>query len=903
MQPLRTALFLAFAFSAFHCRAATFVVTNTADAGAGSLRQAILNANAAPGADVIEFNIPGAGAHTISPLSALPAMTGPVLIDGTSQPGFAGTPLIELSGDLAGITSSGLWLTGGNSAVAGMVINRFRNAGILIETNGSNFISGNFIGTDRAGTSAAGNFVGVLIDGAPQNSIGSGDPADRNVISGNTTYGVQLRDTTGNVLAGNFIGTDVTGFNRLGNGSHGLLVDGTSVANTVGGTLPGEGNLISANSGNGMLLLFSSGNVVEGNFVGTDANGKNRLGNGLCGVNIGGGGQNTIGGVEPGSPNLISANSVNGIEISGADGNVIQGNLIGTDLTGAQVLGNGVAGVFCYSANNLIGTAAAGARNIISANPTGIYLFGTSATGNSVEGNYIGTDLTGQFALGNGVGVVLDGAPANTIGGSDSASRNLISGNNGNGISITGSGAAGNVIQGNYVGTTMNGAAALGNATNGISATGGATTIGGTEPGEGNVISGNWGSGVVLSGSGQVVQGNIIGADAAGLYGISNLASGLVISGSDHTIGGDTGIGQNLISGNNQYGISLTGASNCVVLGNWIGTDISGSKPLGNYHGVIFQKGSHSNVVEGALICANAGAGIAFLGSETHFNAAVANLIGSSASGLPLGNGQGVWLGAGACNNFIGGVDDGEGNQISWNLGPGVLVQTSGTMSNSIRGNSIFANAGLGINLQASGESSDRVTLNDPLDADTGPNALQNYPVLTNVVYSPGLVLLQGYLRSTPNRTFELDLFSNTHTDPSGFGEGEFYHPLLDSSVDTDGAGYGEFTFQIGGTFSNQYFTATATDLTTGDTSEFSEGIGGLRISSVKKSGNDLKISFSTSLGFNYRIERATAQSATPSWSTVAGASNVLGTGGAVTVTDSGAASLPMRYYRAVFAP
>src|SRR6266487_5216768 len=131
MQPLRASLFIAFALSAFLSRGATFIVTNTADAGAGSLRQAILNANAAAGADVIQFNIPGPGTHTISPLSALPTVTGPLLVDGTSQPGFAGTPLLELSGDLAGITASGFWLTAGNSAVVGMVINRFRNAGIL----------------------------------------------------------------------------------------------------------------------------------------------------------------------------------------------------------------------------------------------------------------------------------------------------------------------------------------------------------------------------------------------------------------------------------------------------------------------------------------------------------------------------------------------------------------------------------------------------------------------------------------------------------------------------------------------------------------------------------------------------------------------------------------------------
>ena len=129
----------------------SFVVTNTNDSGLGSLRQAILDANANTGADNIRFLIPGAGVQTINLTSALPAITSPVVIDGTTQPGFAGSPIIELNGSgAAGAT--GLSITAGNSVVRGLVINRFAGEGIRLQTGGGNRIEGNYIGTNAAGT-------------------------------------------------------------------------------------------------------------------------------------------------------------------------------------------------------------------------------------------------------------------------------------------------------------------------------------------------------------------------------------------------------------------------------------------------------------------------------------------------------------------------------------------------------------------------------------------------------------------------------------------------------------------------------------------------------------------------------------------------------------------------------
>ncbi len=189
----------------------TFIVLNTNDGGADSLRQAILDANASAGIrDTIAFNIPGAGVHTIRPLTALPTITDPVTIDGTTQPGSGGTPAIELDGSAATPGSDGLVITAGGSTVRGLIINRFRatNAdgsgdgglGIILRTLGGNTIAGDYIGTDPTGTitdpdGTPGNAddlgnrgIGLFIDGSPDNTIGGTTAADRDLFAGNAYY-------------------------------------------------------------------------------------------------------------------------------------------------------------------------------------------------------------------------------------------------------------------------------------------------------------------------------------------------------------------------------------------------------------------------------------------------------------------------------------------------------------------------------------------------------------------------------------------------------------------------------------------------------------------------------------------------------------------------------------------
>ncbi|HYG23028.1 MAG TPA: Calx-beta domain-containing protein [Verrucomicrobiae bacterium] len=453
------------------------------------------------------------------------------------------------------------------------------------------------------------------------------------------------------------------------------------------------------------ISAVATNGVVEGCVIGIGPNNE-EWENWNSGVQISGSLYCRIGGTTPSARNVLSGNSGSGVTISGGGWNVVEGCLIGLDPGGTVDSGNFYAGVdIANSASNRIGGTIAAARNVIAGNNTyGVRLQDDGARANLIVGNYIGLSLNGTAAVPNGQGVNVSGARDTMIGGTTAAARNVISGNGGIGILVsTWVGPATNtVIQGNYIGTDAGGSVAVANATRGISVLVANTWIGGIEPGAGNLISGN---------------------------------------------------------GNNGVDISGAAATNVVVQGNRIGTDATGTLQVRN-------------------------------------------------------NGHGINITSNARFNRVGGATPGAGNLIAFNTSAGVAVLT-GT-NNSILGNSIFENAGLGIDVDSAG-----ATANDAADADSGANFRQNFPVLSYGVAGPGSGSVAGSFNSKPSRTYRLEFFSSPGCNPvNGYGEGKLLFGA--TNITTDAAGNANFTCTFPAVVSaGDVVTATATD-EFGNTSEFS---------------------------------------------------------------------------------
>lgn len=294
-------------------QAATFQVTTTADNGnnanptPGSLREAIISANNSPGTDTITFSI-GTGAQTIMPGSSLPVFTDPVIIDGTTQPGFNGAPIIELKGTNGGVGSVGLQINAGGCTVRGLVINSF-STGIFLPMKDGNLIVGNYIGTDITGALDFGNTnFGINVQGSNGNTIGGTTAADRNIISGNGNTGLRFSGSSSNIVFGNYIGVDITGALDLGNDNQGVRLE-NAFNNKIGGTGQGEGNIISGNADVGVLLVSAFSNIIAGNRIGTDATGTTNIGNDGGGIAVLSGSNNAI------LTNSIAYNGALGIDL------------------------------------------------------------------------------------------------------------------------------------------------------------------------------------------------------------------------------------------------------------------------------------------------------------------------------------------------------------------------------------------------------------------------------------------------------------------------------------------------------------------------------------------------------------------------------------------------------------
>jgi hypothetical protein len=324
--------------------ATTYTVTSTADSGPGSLRQAITDANTNPGADTIAFGIVGSGVHTIQPLSALPAITGSVTIDGYTQPGAsantnpAGQGLntvlgIEIDGTNAGAAPC-LLAAADDVTIRGLVVNRCTDRAIATTGAHTDFVlEGCFIGTNAAGTQALAPYGGGVNPRSQTNArVGGTTPAARNLVSGDGLFGDHIafglgitQPVSNSVVAGNLVGTDITGLLLLAPAQLSMHTGG-GTNNVVGGTAAGARNVFV-----GEIFVGGTGNRIEGNFVGLDVTGTIVIHTSSNGISLNtSANNNTIGGSAAGAGNRVGGSINSGILLNG-DGNVVQGNQVGTD--------------------------------------------------------------------------------------------------------------------------------------------------------------------------------------------------------------------------------------------------------------------------------------------------------------------------------------------------------------------------------------------------------------------------------------------------------------------------------------------------------------------------------------------------------------------------------------------
>ena len=433
----------------------------------------------------------------------------------------------------------------------------------------------------------------------------------------------------------------------------------------------------------------------------------------------------------------------------------------------------------------------------------------------TVTSCYIGTDATGSTAMGNYIGLeFISGSDHCTIGGNTLADRNVISGNEHIGIRLLDVRYC--TVSANLIGTDRTGAYAVPNA-DGMSMEGAVQycTIGGTTEAERNIISGNLDYGLPLFGVGateNIIIGNYIGTDITGSYAVGNTYGVLCDDGSfSNRVGGPTAAERNIISGNVGYGVFLynNGTSRNLIQNNYIGTDRTGMQAVANTAGIIIDGISYSNIIDDNIISGNLQSGIGINITGSDSNRIVRNKIGVNAANQPLPNGMdGIRISQGPIGTQIGGSQD-EGNIIAHNGACGVYVTNPSCVRNRISCNSFHDNGSLAIDLYQPG-----VTANDAGDSDAGANNLLNYPTIQTVTYNQSSHTVSGTL-DTPNPTaIEIQLYVAA-VDHSAYGEGMTY---LKSVTPTAS---GTWSATVEGYPSDTYFTALSID-TQGNTSEFS---------------------------------------------------------------------------------
>jgi hypothetical protein len=512
----------------------TFVVTTADESGPGSLADVIAAANASAGADRVTFSLPPGGVRSIVLSERLPGFNEPVTIDATTQPGFAGVPLVEVTGnDTTYGGPSGLRFFGGRSAVRGLSITN-TNYYSLVEfsDNGSNILEGNWIGVAPEGGHDGSDTSGILVNNVPGTVVGGTAAPARNIIAPSSGSGVWITGmrAAGTIVQGNYFDLDATGEGLVGGGFIHVAID--EAPNTrVGGTEPGARNCF-AYTGTGVAArgANATGTIVQGNLFGSNAAGTRRL-TLSSGVEIREGAAATIGGTATRAGNVISGARSWGVVAVGSDtvDTLVQGNFIGTDITGTTAIPNDDNGVITGTASRtVVGGATPSARNVISGNGddhfggrgSGIAVYG--GLGDSpglvlVQGNYVGTDATGTRAIPNQAEGIVFSDVSNV-----SLLDNVVSGNRGAGVRICAGCvstltplSAKNRIARNLVGAGADGRTPVGNGGAGLVLEGATNTRIGGGPSEANTFAHNGGAGVrVVAGAGNSVLGNSIFANA-----------------------------------------------------------------------------------------------------------------------------------------------------------------------------------------------------------------------------------------------------------------------------------------------------------------------------------------------------------------------------------------------------
>ncbi|MBI3866960.1 MAG: right-handed parallel beta-helix repeat-containing protein [Verrucomicrobia bacterium] len=539
----------------------TFTVQNVLDAGPGSLRQALMDANASPGPDTILFKVPGAGPHAIALLSPLPILTEQVTIDGFTQSGSAPAECptaavlkIELSGASAGPNAHGLVLVGRRCTVRGLVINRFSGSGIFIAGGRGHVVEGNHIGTDVAGTIAQGNGGGgIIVSNVPGCTLGGATCAGRNLISGNGSHGVLITGSasTDNVLIGNWVGVDATGQAALGNAGDGVALVGASFNKLSGIAAENSIGLLSGNQLNGLRIESGATNVVVNTFMGLNGSYLGVIGNRGDGVLIVNSPGNVMAFIRS------SGNALHGVHITGAGsiGNAVQYSELGS--SPYRPFGNGVDGVRVEGApTNTIGPL----NSIWSNNASGVVLIGgAGAVIQGAEGSPYRQSILGNV----GDGIRVQDSPGVRID-----PQNSVSANGGYGVVLTGPATRGCVIQGSIIGVDVDRAGAFGNALGGVAILNAPGNLvgGATNGSQGNTITGNGGPGVAIVGS--PATSNRVSRNS--IFANGGLGIDLGLDGITANIPGDADLGPNLLQNfpiitavsNVNGGVGVVGALN-----------------------------------------------------------------------------------------------------------------------------------------------------------------------------------------------------------------------------------------------------------------------------------------------------------------------------------------------------